>query len=308
MSNLMFRAIRGPHFHKWPQPARPVRKTNAAQHVSQERFSSTSTEHLSHLTRDGSLIMFKNPFNQADVFVIGTSNASRESTANIQQVIRSVEPNTVFLELDQERMNRLLSHTPLESDESFKSEIFKALSSHPSLKSNPLFGDGFIGRMARQGFEKYIQRALGIMKQFGLVPGEMFRAAIGEARNKNSKVVLGGIDPRITLHSAMAGVKIPDFSNLNPSTLLKDMNIDPDNLRSIMSEAETMETRETARRVREGMKKELPQVYKALFTDREEYMNARLEKCEGKTVAVVGMMHMDAIEEHFKRGKGRLGS
>ncbi len=67
---------------------------------------------------------------------------------------------------------------------------------------------------------------------------------------------------------------------------------------------ETIEAMKERGKIREkfaGIKQFAPDLVKGIVEERDEIMAENLKKCEGKViVAVVGIGHMDGIEERFK--------
>jgi len=60
---------------------------------------------------------------------------------------------------------------------------------------------------------------------------------------------------------------------------------------------EALKERRNVRNIMASLKSSLPEVYQALIGERDVYMSNSILKANGqKTVAVVGMAHMDGIE------------
>ncbi|XP_059075713.1 uncharacterized protein LOC131061159 isoform X2 [Cryptomeria japonica] len=58
--------------------------------------------------------------------------------------------------------------------------------------------------------------------------------------------------------------------------------------------------RNFVRKLTEKLTSEIPDIVRVILTQRDQMMFENLRKCKGKVVAVVGMAHMDGIEQMWK--------
>jgi len=71
---------------------------------------------------------------------------------------------------------------------------------------------------------------------------------------------------------------------------------------------ELLKTREAVRALTGQMRREFPKVASAMLDQRDDLMTDNLlNKCKGRTVAVVGMAHMDGIESRWRDAMGGDG-
>jgi pheromone shutdown protein TraB len=71
---------------------------------------------------------------------------------------------------------------------------------------------------------------------------------------------------------------------------------------------EMMKTRRAVAEVTRHLRTDFPKVAVAMVDERDEMMtNGLLHKCPGRTVAVVGMAHMDGIEARWRAAQGGEG-
>ena len=74
------------------------------------------------------------------------------------------------------------------------------------------------------------------------------------------------------------------------------------------SAVELLKTREAVRALTGQMRREFPRVASAMLDQRDDHMtDGLLNKCSGRTVAVVGMAHMDGIESRWRDAMGGDG-
>ena len=74
------------------------------------------------------------------------------------------------------------------------------------------------------------------------------------------------------------------------------------------SAVELLKTRRAVRALTRHMREEFPKVAVAMVDERDDIMTrGLLEKCSGRTVAVVGMAHMHGIEVRWREAQGGDG-
>jgi len=132
-----------------------------------------------------------------------------------------------------------------------------------------------------------------ILRSLGLEPGKDMKTAVEEAQRLNAKLILGDIPVEQTI----AGLKrVPItklFTIMSDPTLvahLKSLNIGLSNIDDLLD-------RKIVREMRK-LQKFIPELYETLIQNRDEFMFNQLRTCGGnRIVAVVGMGHMDGIEQ-----------
>jgi pheromone shutdown protein TraB len=152
----------------------------------------------------------------------------------------------------------------------------------------------------------------------GFESGKEFRVAIAEAQAVNAKILLGDRPVQKTLDSLAAAVRATGYRKLISADLdaaqLQAAGLDPSSSlqmdrAGISSMMETLKTREKVRSLMTGIKSELPLLYNAMVRERDQYMATSLggylqTTGNKRAVGVVGIAHMDGIEEFLQQDFG----
>ena len=167
----------------------------------------------------------------------------------------------------------------------------------------------------------------------GFKAGEEFVIAIREGLALNAAIVLGDRDVEVTLRRLTEALSKTDLKKLfaSDSDLEKAMgSLMPNGSRSATMEAmsgggsgkdlenangetitkeqfkqfvETVKARENVRLVMSKLLETAPELYNAMVAERDVYMANGIDKLDQfeKMVAVVGIAHVDGIEENLKQ-------
>lgn len=218
-----------------------------------------------------------------EVYLIGTAHISEASAKEVVDLISTVRPETVFIELDSARAAQLRTSA---NKDPFELALRNLLG---NFSGASLLGAVF------SGFYK-------VLKGYGFVPGVEMKAAIEEADRVGATVYYGDRDVQDTLR---------DLSSVPPSMLLNAMRVPPPpeledkfarNVSNLADSVEQLKTREHARLMTNWMDEALPDVSEIMIHRRDRIMARNLrEHCSrGKVVAVVGLAHCDGIEREWQ--------
>ena len=178
--------------------------------------------------------------------------------------------------------------------------------------------DVFIRRAPGDVGEKvlgaYIKAIYQMFRLSGMDPGLEFKVALEEADRIGARVVLGDRSQGHTIQRLRAAITMADVMKYvmsggrNPSEWLeRDLvhkleSIDWNNPESVV---ELIKTRRAVRALTSYVRREFPRVATAMVDERDEIMTkGLLNQCGGRTVAVVGMAHMDGIEARWWQAQG----
>ena len=228
-------------------------------------------------------------YGNRQVVLVGTAHVSEESATLVRQVIRSVQPDTVMVELDRRRAGTLLA----------KAKARKS--------GTPLVISGSNASAEQQSRGAAFYKSLDEM---GFPAGGEFVAAIEEARLLNATVLLGDQDINVTLQrlkEARAetrrlrndGILSRDDAKALigslPSTVRKrESSLTAEGVAQL---ADELKQRDNALAITAYLKKAAPPVYDAMIGERDQYMAHALEVAPGnRIVAVVGLAHVEGIE------------
>eukprot|EP00581_Thalassiosira_minuscula_P015386 CAMPEP_0183723206 /NCGR_PEP_ID=MMETSP0737-20130205/14871_1 /TAXON_ID=385413 /ORGANISM="Thalassiosira miniscula, Strain CCMP1093" /LENGTH=341 /DNA_ID=CAMNT_0025953463 /DNA_START=98 /DNA_END=1123 /DNA_ORIENTATION=+ len=246
-----------------------------------------------------------------EVYLLGTAHVSDASTQEAIDLIRLVQPSTVFVELDATRAAQLRNGAASNASPSLDLS---------QLTSNPLLR-GLLGKtgLTQQLFE----RMPGMLKLIGLLPhqgGEM-KAALDEADRIGARCVYGDVEFNQTINELKLsiGAIMANPSQLTsipppPSELAgvfsgffgagqhnQQQSSDPQQL------VETIKTRDRAKQMTRYLNQCFPSIYHVMLAKRDAHMAKMLrEHCSsGKVVAVVGMAHVEGIEREWETLDGK---
>ncbi|CAM9445496.1 unnamed protein product [Discosporangium mesarthrocarpum] len=251
-----------------------------------------------------------------EVWLVGTAHISNASALLVEQVIRSVEPDIVMVELDQSRVGGFLTEASAFLSGSLrahggnvvqgprkKTSFFKMVMG--SLFDPSVSFSDHVNSVAAAVIGKTISSMYDSMDKLGFVSGQEFTVAIREARLMGAKILLGDRDVKVTLRRLTEALRATDLNRLADLQLpeLQDSmeGINEKNEASKISGAvEVLKQRQIMQKLSKLMEDNAPEIYNAMLGERDQYMANSLNNCEGvKMVAVVGLAHLDGIERNL---------
>jgi pheromone shutdown protein TraB len=274
-----------------------------------------------------------------EVFLVGTAHISRKSADEVRAVIRSVKPDTVFLELCEQRAEALRSSMRRGPEDGVPEPLRQLLASlgcdlarnrnasssttdttRSSLTTSPRSSLPFLPLLLLSApgslGEKLLGEGLRAMYQFlrgyhGLDPGLEFKVGLEEADRVGARLVLGDRAQRDTVRALSEALDLADvFRLLTRGAASNEFaGVDPELKRALASmdwsdpesAVELLKTRRATRAMAAQMRASFPRVAAAMLDQRDDVMTQNLlRRCSGRTVAVVGMAHMDGIEERWR--------
>ncbi|MBI2581057.1 TraB/GumN family protein [Candidatus Woesearchaeota archaeon] len=205
--------------------------------------------------------------------VIGTSHIAKDSVSRVKEAILAEKPDIVSVELDHARLHVMLSG----QKPRFSISMIKVI----GLTGTLFF---LIGN--------FLQRRLG--KMIGTSPGEEMKAAVELARQNGTRVALIDQPFNITM-GRISGISLMEKLKLARDLLFGMAGIDNIKMRGEL-DLTKVPPESFVRMAMKKVKERYPQLYKALVTDRDNYMAnmlARIMEMEpqSRIVAVVGAGH-----------------
>lgn len=207
--------------------------------------------------------------------VIGTSHIAEDSVSRVREAILAEKPAIVAVELDHARLHALLS------------------------EEKPRFSLAMIRLMGVTGFvffaiAGFLQRRLG--KLIGAVPGQEMKTAVRIAQESKIRIALIDQPLSITMNN-LSRISIWEKLKLVRDLILGTAGIGTEKIRFDLTK--TPSGRFVAMAMKK-LKEMYPGLYKALVSDRNEYMASMLAKImklepQSKIVAVVGAGHEGEI-------------
>lgn len=215
--------------------------------------------------------------------VIGTSHIAKDSVSRVKETILAEKPDIVAVELDHARLHVMLSG----QKPRFSLAMFRVM----GLTGTLFF---LIGN--------FLQRRLG--KMIGAMPGEEMKAAVELARQNGTRVALIDQPFNITM-SKISGISLWEKLKLVRDLVFGMAGFENEKMR-VDLDLTKVPPESFVRMAMKKVRERYPQLYKALVTDRDNYMAsmlARIIKMEpqSKVVAVVGAGHEMEIIKLVKK-------
>jgi pheromone shutdown protein TraB len=226
-----------------------------------------------------------------EVFLVGTAHVSKVSAQQVRDVIAAVHPDSVVLELCDERAQRLRSGSA-GGVGAFSMPDFSSASK-------------LLGSLIPAGgvFEILLKAIYKIFQGLGNKPGGEFVAAIEECKKRGILTVNGDQEAKMTmtkLSSAFSLARIMSLMASQPPDLspeqreLFDTNMTSEEL------VERIKTRAFVESSTRTMRKVAPDLIRILLDERDEILTDSIIRAPGKRiVAIVGMAHMEGIEKQW---------
>ncbi len=234
--------------------------------------------------------------NGSTVYVVGTAHFSRGSADEVRKTISQTQPQTVVLELCQDRQMMLRYSEESIIREAQNMTLFSV--------QNFIRRDGLIAGITQSIFVKF---SAHLTRQLGVAPGGEFRAGYEEAQKIRARVVLGDRLVGITFKRALAALSLWQrvrFAFLLTRALASDIEITPE-------EVERMRDRDMVSLLMGELDQEFPAIAETFVTERDQILAYSLmaaancaQRPYGPAVTVVGVMgigHLKGIEENWNK-------
>ncbi len=216
------------------------------------------------------------------LYLIGTAHVSGESVQLVENTINQYSPDTVAVELDENRLEVLKNRKKYEETDIF--EIFK--------KGKVLF---FSVQLMLTSYQKKIAEKTGI------APGTEFKKAVQMAEEKNLKLVNADRDISITLKRTIRSMTLSEKAKFLGGLFLSD---DKD----VTNESiEELKKGDMLMQLIGEMGDEFPSVKRTILDERDRYLAVNIMRNLGNTtVAVVGAAHVPGIIKHLQNENTEL--
>lgn len=213
------------------------------------------------------------------LYLIGTAHVSGESVQLVEGTINEFNPDTISVELDQNRLEVLKNRKKYEETDII--EIFK--------KGKVLF---FASQILLSGYQKKIAEKTGI------APGAEFKKAIEMAEEKGARLITADRDISITLKRTMRSMTLKEKAKFFGGLFLSDeKDINKESI-------EELKKGDLLIQLIGEMGDEFPSVKRTILDERDTYLAVNIVKNLGIfTVAVVGAAHVPGIIRHIQSGK-----
>jgi pheromone shutdown-related protein TraB len=214
-----------------------------------------------------------------EIILIATAHVSKESAELVKKVIEEERPNSVCIELDEDRYQNIMKPKVWEDTDLIK--VIKAK------KVGFMVANLFLG-----SYQKKMAAKLGTP-----VGGEMIQG-MESAKETGATLVLADRNIQTTFLRIWRKLNLWDKAKLIGSLLFTsddDTDITSDDLQKMLEE-------DMLEAAMAGLKKEFPKIGEILISERDQYLAAKIKQAPGKkVVAVLGGGHVPGIKnEIFK--------
>jgi pheromone shutdown-related protein TraB len=211
------------------------------------------------------------------ITLVGTAHVSKKSVADVEQVIDTLRPDAVCVELDQTRYDNLV-----DEDRFKKLDIFQIIKQKKTLY--------FLATLTLSAFQKRLGDQLGVK------PGAEMHAAIEKAKGIGAQLVLADRDIQATLKRTWARLSFWNRTELLSSLIggfFAAHEIDE-------GQVEQMKDKDTLGEMMKEFAKAMPRLQEPLIDERDRYLIASVREAPGSNVvAVVGAAHVEGMVRYL---------
>ena len=214
-----------------------------------------------------------------ELILIGTAHVSKHSAEQVKEVIEAERPDSVCVELDEQRYQSIVDGNKWK-----ETDIFKVIKDK---KASLL-----LMNLALSSFQKRIA------KQFGINAGQEMIQGIESAKDIGANLVLADRNIHITFSRIWSGVGL-----WGKALLLSQIIVSVFSKDSISEEElEKMKSQDSINAVLNEFTETFPKLKKPLIDERDQYLAQKIKEAPGeKIVAVLGAAHVPGIKEEIKK-------
>ncbi|MEG6523602.1 TraB/GumN family protein [Desulfotomaculum sp. 1211_IL3151] len=226
------------------------------------------TENITRINLDGK-----------EIILIGTAHVSKRSADLVKEVIEAEKPDSVCVELDEQRYQTITEGSKWQD-----TDIFKIIKENKAtLLLVNLLASSFQKRMANQ---------------FGIKPGQEMIEGINSAKEIGASLVLA--DRNIQVTFARIWHNVGFFGKLR---LAKEIMLSIFDDESISEEEmEKLKSQDMLNSILSEFTKSFPKLKTPLVDERDQYLAQKIKEAPGnKVVAVLGAAHVPGIKEEIKK-------
>jgi pheromone shutdown-related protein TraB len=217
------------------------------------------------------------------IHLIGTAHISQSSVEEVRRVISELRPDTVCVELDQNRYEALTQDNRFE-----KLDIEKIVAEDRALS--------VLAALTLTAF----QRRMG--KKLGVTPGAELLAAVQSAEAVGAKLVLADRDVQATLKrswASLSGWERANMSFVMVSSFFVSHELSAEQL-------EAMKDKDTIGELMHEVARAMPSLQLPLIEERDRYLMSMIQEAEGKViVGVVGAAHVSGMVQELGKSVDR---
>jgi pheromone shutdown-related protein TraB len=226
-----------------------------------------SEENISRLTINGK-----------EIILIGTAHVSKNSAEQVKQVIEAEHPDSVCIELDEQRYKSIT-----EGKKWKETDIFQVIKDRKATL--------LLMNLAISSFQKRMAN------QFGINPGQEMIQGIESAKEIDANLVLADRNIQTTFSRIWRGIGLKGKAMLLTQVIASIFTKETIS----EEELEKMKSQDMIDSMLQEFTNEFPKLKKPLIDERDQYLAQKIKEAPGdKVVAVLGAAHVPGIKEQIK--------
>lgn len=210
---------------------------------------------------------------EKEIILVGTAHVSRRSAEQVKAIIEEEQPDSVCVELDDQRYQSIISGSKWK-----ETDIFKIIKDK---KATFLLMNLLIASFQKR-----------IAKQFGVTPGAEMLQGIQSAKEAGAQLVLADRNIQITFSRVWHGLGLKGKAQLILQifmSLFEGADISEEEL-------EKLKSKDTLNAMLSEFTDAFPQLKVPLIDERDQYLSQKIKEAPGnKVVAVLGAAHVPGI-------------
>lgn len=217
--------------------------------------------------------------NGKDIILIGTAHVSQKSAEQVKEVIETERPDSVCIELDEERYQSIT-----DEDKWKNMDIFKVIKENKATL--------LLMNLAISSFQKRLA------KQFGIQAGQEMIQGIESARETGAQLVLADRNIQTTFARIWRGIGLKGKAQLLTTITFSIFS----NEKISEEDLEKMKSQDMLDSMLAEFTEHFPRLKTPLIDERDQYLSQKIKEAPGeKIVAVVGAAHVPGIEREIKK-------
>jgi pheromone shutdown-related protein TraB len=214
-----------------------------------------------------------------EFILIGTAHVSKHSAEQVKKVIESERPDSVCIELDEQRYQSIM-----DSNKWKEMDIFKVIKEKKATL--------LLMNLAISSFQKRMA------KQFGINPGQEMIQGIESAKETGANLVLADRNIQITFSRIWSGIGLWGKTMLLTQVIASIFS----NESISEEELEKMKSKDMLNSMLNDFSESFPRLKTPLIDERDQYLAQKIKEAPGeKVVAVLGAAHVPGIKEEIKK-------
>ncbi|MFD1066719.1 TraB/GumN family protein [Oceanobacillus locisalsi] len=217
--------------------------------------------------------------NGKEYILIGTAHVSKNSAEQVKEVVDSEQPDTICIELDEQRFQSV------KDDNKWKNtDIFQIIRDKKAV--------ALLMNLAVSSFQKRMA------KQFGIRPGEEMIQGIQSAEETGAELVLADRDIQITFARIWGNISFKGKAML----LMQVFGSIFSRQEISEKELENMKQQDTINAMLQEFTDYFPDLKKPLIDERDQYLSQKIKDAPGnKVVAILGAAHVPGITKEIEK-------